>query len=238
MKKVGFSLGNGASRELVDLDALRRRIPGVIYGCNALYREWTPDALVATDSRMVNEINEAGYQGRTIFPKAPQEIAGVFDDQRFAIPVTKSPAAAVRIRDEWLMVDSRDGREYLRPLAWKKSFRPEAGKMNPVRRFTICSGPISCAMLVDIEGCTDIVLVGHDLIPDSNVYAGTRNYNGGGDAKWAAACAIELRRVIERYPEVRFYRMIPDDHYLRGELEGLPNLKHFTLMDRYREMFQ
>jgi len=34
---------------------------GSTYGCNALYREFAPDALVAVDVKMVNEIISAGY---------------------------------------------------------------------------------------------------------------------------------------------------------------------------------
>lgn len=35
---------------------------GTIYGCNALYREFEPDFLIAVDVKMVNEIVNAGYQ--------------------------------------------------------------------------------------------------------------------------------------------------------------------------------
>jgi hypothetical protein len=55
-----FVLGNGKSRLEVDLHQLRKH--GRIYGCNALYREFTPDCLVAVDTKMILEINESGYQ--------------------------------------------------------------------------------------------------------------------------------------------------------------------------------
>ena len=40
MKRV-FCLGNGESRKGVNLDILKQH--GKIYGCNALYRDYTPD---------------------------------------------------------------------------------------------------------------------------------------------------------------------------------------------------
>ena len=40
-----FVLGNGVSRQQVDLENLKHF--GPIYGCNALYRDFTPTALVA-----------------------------------------------------------------------------------------------------------------------------------------------------------------------------------------------
>ena len=60
MKKTAFVLGNGTSRKSVDLNQLKTH--GTIYGCNALYREFEPDYLVAVDVKMILEINKARYQ--------------------------------------------------------------------------------------------------------------------------------------------------------------------------------
>ena len=60
MKKTAFVLGNGTSRASIDLHQLKTK--GAIYGCNALYREFEPDYLVAVDTKMILEINKAGYQ--------------------------------------------------------------------------------------------------------------------------------------------------------------------------------
>lgn len=54
-----FVLGNGVSRQAVDLDSLRKL--GRIYGCNALYREFCPNVLVATDTPISEEIQRSGY---------------------------------------------------------------------------------------------------------------------------------------------------------------------------------
>ena len=56
---VAFVLGNGKSRLNVDPRNFQER--GTIYGCNALYREFAPDYLVAVDVKMVNEIIASGY---------------------------------------------------------------------------------------------------------------------------------------------------------------------------------
>lgn len=57
--KIAFVLGNGTSRLRLNLPELKGR--GTIIGCNALYREFDPDYLVAVDTKMVNEIIAAGY---------------------------------------------------------------------------------------------------------------------------------------------------------------------------------
>lgn len=56
---IAFVLGNGTSRLATDHKKLVGQ--GTIYGCNALYREFDPDYLVAVDVKMVNEIISSGY---------------------------------------------------------------------------------------------------------------------------------------------------------------------------------
>jgi len=54
-----FVLGNGKSRLNVDAKSLLNL--GVVYGCNALYRELEPHVLIAVDVKMMNEIIDSGY---------------------------------------------------------------------------------------------------------------------------------------------------------------------------------
>jgi hypothetical protein len=56
---TAFVIGNGISRRGIDLNLLKKY--GSIYGCNALYREFTPDVLVATDRPIATAIQESGY---------------------------------------------------------------------------------------------------------------------------------------------------------------------------------
>lgn len=54
-----FVLGNGTSRQGIDPNQLRKH--GKIYGCNALYREFKPDHLIAVDTKMIREITANNY---------------------------------------------------------------------------------------------------------------------------------------------------------------------------------
>lgn len=54
-----FVIGNGRSRANVSLESLRKH--GKIYGCNALYRDFDPDYLVAVDEKMLQEISNSQY---------------------------------------------------------------------------------------------------------------------------------------------------------------------------------
>ena len=57
--KIAFVLGNGTSRSNLNLPVLRDY--GTIFGCNAIYREFDPDFLIAVDVKMINEIIASGY---------------------------------------------------------------------------------------------------------------------------------------------------------------------------------
>lgn len=57
-------LGNGESRLGIDLDRLRQY--ATIWGCNALYRDFTPDFLVCVDIEMSHEIYRSGYAFRNV----------------------------------------------------------------------------------------------------------------------------------------------------------------------------
>jgi hypothetical protein len=60
-----FVLGNGISRKNISLQLLESH--GQIYGCNALYREYIPAVLVATDRPIATEIQNSGYAKKNVF---------------------------------------------------------------------------------------------------------------------------------------------------------------------------
>jgi len=77
-KNTAFVLGNGTSRAPINPEDLRPY--GTIYGCNALYRSFEPDYLIAVDTKMILEINKSGYQRKhevwTNPNKAYQKMSG------------------------------------------------------------------------------------------------------------------------------------------------------------------
>ena len=65
MTYKAFILGNGPSRpkDVEWLDSLE----GDTYGCNAVYRDWQPDFLLANDWAMMVEIINSSYSGNCYF---------------------------------------------------------------------------------------------------------------------------------------------------------------------------
>lgn len=68
-----IAIGNGESRSGFDLQHIALHKAGFggadrlqSYGCNALYRDFTPDFLIAVGNGVVNEIADSGYTGNNI----------------------------------------------------------------------------------------------------------------------------------------------------------------------------
>lgn len=57
---TAYVIGNGVSRKNIPVDRLKSF--GKIYGCNAQYREYSPDYLIAVDTKMIMEISNSQYQ--------------------------------------------------------------------------------------------------------------------------------------------------------------------------------
>jgi hypothetical protein len=58
-----FVLGNGPSRKNIDIS----KLDGTIIGCNACYRDFTPDVICAIDAGIMSDIIESGYDGQCYF---------------------------------------------------------------------------------------------------------------------------------------------------------------------------
>jgi hypothetical protein len=72
---AAFVLGNGVSRQAVDLTTLKTL--GTTYGCNAIYREFVPDVLISTDAPISERIQHEGYsQKNTHYTRKPLPDSG------------------------------------------------------------------------------------------------------------------------------------------------------------------
>ncbi len=72
---IAIVLGNGQSRRSIPPESLK--LHGTVYACNAIYREFTPDVLIATDRPIAMAIQESGYALRNRFyTRKPMEGLG------------------------------------------------------------------------------------------------------------------------------------------------------------------
>ena len=84
MKKISFVLGNGTSRKPINPADLKEH--GTIYGCNALYREFVPDYLIAVDTKMIIEICKNKYQLKHPVWTNPNKAYSKFNGLNFFSP--------------------------------------------------------------------------------------------------------------------------------------------------------
>jgi hypothetical protein len=60
---IAFVVGNGRSRTPINLEKLRSH--GTIYACNAVYRDFMPDYLIAVDTKMIIELTKNKIEEQT-----------------------------------------------------------------------------------------------------------------------------------------------------------------------------
>lgn len=60
---LAFVLGNGRSR--LNIDSSKLKEISTVYACNAIYRDFIPDYLIAVDSKMIVELVEEGVHKKT-----------------------------------------------------------------------------------------------------------------------------------------------------------------------------
>ena len=87
-----FVLGNGISRRGIDPDYLKQL--GQVYGCNAIYREFTPNVLVSTDTPISKSIQETGYaQTNVMYTRKPFPALGAIRIPNEYYGFSSGPAA-------------------------------------------------------------------------------------------------------------------------------------------------
>ena len=170
MDKV-YIIGNGLSRRKYELDKLE----GVIYGCNALYKEWEPDYLCAVDSAIQIEILQSDYHGKCYFSDAiPQDKSIIPEgDERSIFFVGLGIRAEIGNEaeaEQWVMLENT--------IIWLSSeySHIEWGDKSVV--WGVSCGLYALGLALN-AGYRDVNLIGFDGLKSQdyrNVYDGQRHY--------------------------------------------------------------
>jgi len=177
-----FILGNGPDRPTHH--KWLNNLEGDTYGCNALYRDWEPDFLVANDWAMMVEIINSTYSGNcqfTDFEELPMEalegiqympeyetaihIGEQDDSSSFVFMGSSMGASGPLHQNQWHVIWLD---ESLRHLTW--GLKPQFENMSTGL----------CALQLALEtGYDEIDVIGFSGLKDrnyKNVYDGTKNY--------------------------------------------------------------
>lgn len=199
-----FIIGNGKSRQGFDLNQLRGK--GKIYGCNALYRDFLPDVLVATDDKMREEI----------------ELSDINPDVLENIPAkipfyTRRPSTKIKCH-----VD--------RP--WQKEDYQNNYSRKIDTNWGYSSGPVSLTIACQ-EGHSYLYLLGHDFISDdgmlNNIYAGTNAYKqGSSPAIYHGNWMDQIRKIMLEFNTCNFARVGSLNNFVPENWKECPNHREIT----------
>ena len=176
---IHFCFGNGNSRKDLDLDKFKQH--GTVIGCNAIYRDYTPDILVALDTAIAHEIYRSGYvfKNTTYLGYWTPIPMMVVDDLLNAEtgPVSLSPSDLDFTHEAVYHGDENEkGITYVTGLT-----KPDdAHEIEPsIDKFKYATGTRAIYLACEL-GATEVYIIGHDLFSTddkiNNIYADTRCY--------------------------------------------------------------
>ena len=179
MNDKAFILGNGPDRP-TDKEWLNN-LEGDTYGCNAMYRDWTPDFLVANDFPMMLDIMNSTYTGLchfTDFEELPLEALN-------GIQYTPEYDTAIHIGEQekastFVFMGHSESKQHANQyhIIWlDTSLRHITWGLKP--QFESMSTGL-CAIQLALEtGYDEIDVIGFSGLKNNNyknVYEGTKNY--------------------------------------------------------------
>ncbi len=85
--KTAVIIGNGSSLQKIDLNSIKKI--GTTFGCNALYRIFEPDYLIAIDAGMIEEIKASSYpKHRLLIPPIEEQYEPIqlYNDLGYNLP--------------------------------------------------------------------------------------------------------------------------------------------------------
>ena len=244
-------LGNGQSRQGLDLNKMKDY--ATVIGCNAIYRDFTPDILVALDSRISHEI----------YRKANHNNMKIYLGYWTPVPifVAKEQLKAWQGKTDIVWNDSEEavyhgadgvftltkgnnlGITYITGVSKEdkiKSVEPD------VDGFGYATGSRSVYLACEL-GAKEVYIVGHDLYSDTekvnNIYAGSKSY-----AEKDALAARpdnwipQHKNTFDKFPDTQFYKVnsnTPGDFTALEipEWSSCANLKYITQEKMLQQLY-
>ena len=209
-----FVIGNGESRRGFDLNSLKNQ--GSIIGCNALYRDFKPDILVAVDRPILGEICASGYADNN----------RVYCRQRFYEDYKQHMG--------------------INPLPSFWGLDPVTKKGQYFQGWSSGPSALALATTLydDNDLPCKIFLIGFDLFGAednkvNNMYKGTPNYvHGHKPATFYGNWARQMLTVFQSRPNINFIKLGYDSTMrVPGWWEDLPNIEYDRL-DKIEKYFE
>tara|TARA_B100000949_G_scaffold51803_2_gene45427 strand:- start:1128 stop:1844 length:717 start_codon:yes stop_codon:yes gene_type:complete len=225
-----FIIGNGTSRKNVNLNILKEH--GKVIGCNALYRNFTPDILFTYDSVILHELlssdypknnevyilNEISFLPEMVYYDIKSQLINPIEND-------KNDSA------EFLSHADDDGNQYISwiPREHKIKFTPWGeGEIYIPYNAGWCA--IRLAYL--LYGTEEIFMIGFDVFgARNNIYDGTNGYFSSDTPHHQENERVFLfNHLPVIYPDINIRRVIDDG----SELENIPSITYENLCQHTR----
>ena len=222
-----FVLGNGPSRANIDPS----KLDGTVIGCNACYRDFTPDVICAMDAGIISEIIDSGFDGDCYFTHNTWNLlpAESYDGLKYGLDGNEIETYR-RFDDEHFVYISgldkncSEGENY---IIWLRKGKEDKIKNIGTEVMGWSTGTSALHIACRDFTCNDyekVYLLGFDHHVDyyANLYTDTAHYfsrdrNMRGEYnKWDE----QILKVIKEHPALQFIWV----NYLGDNLPNLPNL--------------
>ena len=227
MSEKVFVLGNGPSRANIDPS----KLDGTVIGCNACYRDFTPDVICAMDAGIISEIIDSGFDGDCYFTHNSWNLlpAESYDGLKHGLDGNEIETYR-RFDDEHFVYISgldkncSEGENY---IIWLRKGKEDKIKNIGTEVMGWSTGTSALHIACRDFTCNDyekVYLLGFDHHVDyyANLYTDTEHYfsrdrNMRGEYnKWDE----QIFKVVEEHPALQFIWV----NYLGDNLPNLPNL--------------
>ena len=220
---IHFCFGNGNSREGIDIEQYKKY--GTVVGCNAIYRDYTPDILVSLDSKMSHEIYRSGYCFENTtwlgdWTSIPSVVAenmlleqkGIIDFEFKGCP------------ESVYHYDNVENTTYITGRKEDKARNIEPNINDIAYGTGNKSIYLSCEMEAD-----EVYIIGHDLELDNNIYAGTNAYaQHTTDTLVPKAWTLQHKITFDTFLFTKFYKVSLNNIEIE-EWKDCENLEYITL---------
>jgi hypothetical protein len=219
-----FVIGNGQSRSHFDLNTLRGK--GTIYGCNALYRDFLPDVLIATDDKIREEI-ELSEINPDVLENIPAKIPFY----------TRRPGKLIKTH-----VDRK----------WQDADYENRHSRKIEHNWGYSSGPVALTYACLKGGGTEnpninnmyIYFMGFDLMgigaedkDINNIYSGTNAYKPEtASATYYMNWVDQIRRIMLEYKSINFTRVGALNNFVPEQWKECSNHREITFEQFEKEI--
>ena len=204
-----FVIGNGASRKNVNLDILKQH--GKIIGCNALYRDFTPDHLFANDSIILHEILSTDYPKNNEVYLLKGEIQFLPEELYFNIKMGLSNLTENEKNDsiEFIVHGMNEKEPYLTWLPKNHKIK-ETSWIETDDILMYNTGFNACRLACELYPDDEIYMIGFDIFGKrNNMYDGTHGYHDPEKEHYEErGWVVIFNQLPSLYPNINIRRVI------------------------------